>query len=433
MENKNITISIFGCCVQRDIFGFHQNDGGFQIDKFVSFSSPYSVMSPAIDTGDLDESMLVNTPQSFPRKSVITDMKKTAFEQLASVKSDWLLVDIADIRAKLFRLNTADGYRYFTSLNASKANLSIIKEHLGSDIELIDPMDMPMEELADSIVGLIKKLKEIYPPERMIINKIYEADSYVKNGESIKEYDENCRVDFNNRLFAKCYEAIEDEIADCHVIEMPQAVLGTDQHRWDTYPLHYSNDYYRYAMKAIEIITSGMKDEKRRLEKLLRGYSGFYELRRDSLMGSSDGIEYESMLTRVQRHLKAEEVNAAKFKLYADYFKKLLTDETAQHALKKFLKKHKGKSIAFYGDTYIARVIRDLAKKHGINVLYAVENVTTGEFETVYRRNMDEYPNVDLMVLCDVYSLDDVIKETADRYPFEILTAYDLIEEKTSK
>ena len=45
---ETVTISILGICVSRDIFGMHENDGGYVIEGYVHGVSPLSAVSSPI-------------------------------------------------------------------------------------------------------------------------------------------------------------------------------------------------------------------------------------------------------------------------------------------------------------------------------------------------------------------------------------------------
>ncbi|MCD7865500.1 MAG: hypothetical protein LUG54_05690 [Clostridiales bacterium] len=46
------SVNILGTCVCRDIFGFHENDGGYKIDRFIQSVNPVSGVMKTLPSED---------------------------------------------------------------------------------------------------------------------------------------------------------------------------------------------------------------------------------------------------------------------------------------------------------------------------------------------------------------------------------------------
>ena len=100
-ETEKVTINIFGACASRDLF---PEDTEYKIQQCVSFSSPMSLYQPKgnhiIKEEDL-ESLTWGSP--FEKQCLLLDNNKESINYLTEKKSDWLLLDFADIRLKLVK------------------------------------------------------------------------------------------------------------------------------------------------------------------------------------------------------------------------------------------------------------------------------------------------------------------------------------------
>lgn len=51
MEERKISLNILGCCVLRDTFGMHPDDGGYVVNRYVRFPAPYHWSLPPLFCG----------------------------------------------------------------------------------------------------------------------------------------------------------------------------------------------------------------------------------------------------------------------------------------------------------------------------------------------------------------------------------------------
>lgn len=85
---------------------------------------------------------------------------------------------------------------------------------------------------------------------------------------------------FNDRM-KLCFDYVKEYLKGCHIIEFPDNVVGDINHKWGRALLHYVQEYYDYALKAVDIITQntdGNVDEKVALEQLKVSYEKYYKI-----------------------------------------------------------------------------------------------------------------------------------------------------------
>lgn len=106
--DKNISISILGTCISRDIFGMQKNDGGYKIDRFIQSISPISAVTESMLIKNIEENynqidMIFSDLSNFYKRVLISDLKKNVFEYMSEIHSDYLLIDAGTMRYNLVK------------------------------------------------------------------------------------------------------------------------------------------------------------------------------------------------------------------------------------------------------------------------------------------------------------------------------------------
>ena len=264
-------LCIWGCCIERDLFGIPNDNEEFQIDRFVSFTSPLSFTEKPLEMLNSLDLSIVEVDSNFRRRNMEMDLKKTGENYFKETTAEWCLVDIADIRLDL--LQTIIGNRnYFLGTKTSKFttyNKNLLaqwlkKEYQGATLTEISPFSVNTDRLKKSIIGFAEILKKRFPTNRIIVNKVRMSEYYESKTGVLIQFSKSWNVDMVNRLLDECVNWLIEALEDCHVIEMPTNTIGKEAHKWGPSPLHYIDEYYRYGLSAIKIIlnANGKKQEK---------------------------------------------------------------------------------------------------------------------------------------------------------------------------
>ncbi len=160
--------SIFGSCVSRDVFEF---DDRLALDAYVARQSVVSSVSPAAPIEE-DEIALSS---AFQKRSVYSDIAKTAFDELARFDdSGWLLIDYFEERHPLahFRETIITKSPEFNSSGLTPTS-PVSYEVAEGQSNMVDGCSI--EYWLDRFFSQIEGL---FPPSRIIINRAYLTDSY---------------------------------------------------------------------------------------------------------------------------------------------------------------------------------------------------------------------------------------------------------------
>lgn len=416
------TINIWGCCIARDIFSI-TNDTEFDVDKYITFSSPVSCTRKKLNFLENLDCSTFDLPPSVKR-SVEFDLKKNGIEYLNQSDAEWMLIDIADARLNLVEAIIKNepiliGTKSAYWSKAEKNVLSHIKTFDPfSKLNYIFPWALKDEELHAAIVKFANMIKAKYSQNKIIFNQVRMIPYYVSESGNLKTYNKYILIDERNKIIDKCTRWILEEIPECHVIEMPNEVMGKYNHKWGLSPLHYVDEYYYYALEAVKIIVSENADEKELLKNLKEKYDKYFL---ELFIGSAKDMINRNDLVRFENESK-------KLMGYCDFFKKLLYLPNMETRLAIFFRVNQYNRVAFYGNGQITRAMCPILERFGIKVEYIVENENQKSNPKVLPRSTQIYPEVDVMFIADVLNFDEIEKKLKGKVSFPVYRVTDLLD-----
>ena len=267
-----ISINILGVCVCRDIFGLHDDNGGYDIKRYSSAFAPlFSTRDPTyIDEIEYDKCVAnISDISRYIKRCVKNDLLRKSINFIVEEISDYLLIDVALLRTNYIELENGELY-YGTYLKIFE---TLHKHGLLPPIKQIKPFDrFTDEELRSRLKLYIDRILEIYPVDRIIlveVKNVYKKVDYSK--QLITQFINNDIPLRQDPFLKKCFEIVKDLLKGCHVIYMPDNVLGDEHHHLKVGFMHYTQEYYDYALKAIDLICSekySMDEEVKMLESL---------------------------------------------------------------------------------------------------------------------------------------------------------------------
>ncbi len=415
------SISIWGCCIQRDIFGLTA-DTEYKIDKYISFSSPVSLTQNKIPGLENIDGSELNLPINFAKRCAALDINKNADEYFKESTAKWLLVDIADIRMSLIEATIGGNMKLTISRISKWENIqpqvvSWLKK-FSPQVQMTEkkPSSLTDTQLRDSMVKFAAILKKRYREDRIIFNKVQLTPFYLGPNDVLRTFDQSFLVEERNEVINKCTEWFLEELPHCHVIEMPENVLGKYNHKWGCHPLHYVDEYYEYGLKAVNIITSESGDEKSSLRELKAKYDAYFL----SLFANAA----KNMLNNGE--INRMQVDKRKYAGYSTFFKQLLCLPNLEIRLITFFRVNQYNNVAFYGDTEITKVMCQLLNRLGINVAYIVENYDHGTANTVLPRSSKTLPDVDAIFIADILNYEAIEKKLITKLKCPIYRVTDL-------
>ncbi len=243
VERKDPNLSelkafIYGSCVTRDAFNL---SGMPEVADYVARSPLLSAMGEKPDMGDVDGSPQ-QLSSAFQRRMVERDLNKSLPTLLEETPHHLMIVDLIDER---LAVHVDDTGAYTRSNEAKEAGL-----HKDSGTEFT-PLSHGFMPLWDDAVA---KFAELVQPERVILNKIYWAETD-NHGERLEpQYP----VRAHNEALRAMYAAFEARIP-CHVISYPVEILVADrEHRWNLTPFHYVSGVYQHFRDELVRLVSDL-------------------------------------------------------------------------------------------------------------------------------------------------------------------------------
>lgn len=95
------------------------------------------------------------------------------------------------------------------------------------------------------------KINNIYASDKIIIVEAYMVKKYLLDGKEFF-FENQQMIQEYNAMVQKYYQILECNFEGCHVIKMPENVVGDAKHRWGRSPVHFTNDFYDWLAREIE-------------------------------------------------------------------------------------------------------------------------------------------------------------------------------------
>ena len=224
-----------------------------------------------------------NYTSPFHVRCTLADINKDVLNYLFEKKSDYVIIDILDVRLPLLKKDN----HIVTVTGTFKKNEEYLNGKFAFDTyERLLPSDITDEQWYENVDKLCGLLLRHYTPNQIILHKFYGVTEYANDTAvvSFKKTDIDAIHNYN-LICTKLYHRLEDNIRGCHSIEFPNNVFALAKHKWGLTPLHYDDLYYEYGSRAIEIILHNFSEEKEKelLRELHSIYTEKFELVRKRL------------------------------------------------------------------------------------------------------------------------------------------------------
>ncbi|MBO5213135.1 MAG: LicD family protein [Clostridia bacterium] len=275
--------SVIGSCISRDLFPIGNDNYTFHTD--IRFTSPFTLVSEPItperrvDHEDMSDPVPTYYTEWY-KKNICNDINKTVFDALKERHGDYLIVDLADIRIPISKItfNGVDEPLYVSDSLPFRAQYegNLKRNKLsGARIEKINPRDIALEDWYTALEKYAKRIKEIFPYERVILLKNECVPEYMALDGTIKPFTDNEHLDMiytSNTLSKPLYKKFEELMPGCNVINIPLGALSSEANKWGKHPLHMDKQYYAYLLDCIDAIT------EQKSYKLLGLYERYAEI-----------------------------------------------------------------------------------------------------------------------------------------------------------
>ena len=259
-----LEISTLGSCVTRDIFRISDTKKQFKLKGNVGFISPYTMFSePAADCDDIIAAISKTNFAEFNKRNAIMDLKGKAFDYLIENRSEWLIIDLMELRADFLKKNKST----VSCLDLINKIAKIMAQNNWKRCKI---QNIGEEEIYRSVDHLADMILKYWKPENIIVVNDIPTNFTLGRLEStfINSRRKTYPVFIQNLHILNNY--IRDKLG-CHIIDMPpmQFVGANRNHTWGSNPCHYTDEVYRYLYYQICKIVFPDKKDHYECEKLL--------------------------------------------------------------------------------------------------------------------------------------------------------------------
>ncbi|MFG1432040.1 DUF6270 domain-containing protein [Xanthobacter sp. V2C-8] len=251
-------IALLGSCVTRDVWRLLDLQPGSPA-FFLSRTSLASVSRPMNGSSALD-ALAARVPgtDTFARRVVTTEIRKSAFAELAALRPDVLMLDFIDERFDLLACGDV-------LVNES---LEMLESGLLAQAPLAQARRIPRlseEAWARWLAGLLRLRRFLdggqLPSCRLVLHACYWADT-MRTSSGNEPLPDRCEIlhgrvvsrAAHNELLCRMHAAFAARFPEATLIEPPPALRIVDgAHRWGPAPFHFIPEYYRaFARAAVE-------------------------------------------------------------------------------------------------------------------------------------------------------------------------------------
>lgn len=249
----------------RDIFGMHDDDAGYQIERYVQCISPVSAVmdSPLINpVGDMSENRFPDISAFFIRCQKL-ELEKKLFDYIGESESDYLLIDAAEFRRKLLLFENGG------SFSENYVLKSMLDEYVRSgmipdNFIVEDPMEMDRDTINRCLDEYCDRICDLYEQNKIILVEIRAGKPWNNVNTEMRRMEEETAAVFNRRI-DYAFSHLKTRLPSAHIVEFPENVPLDYEHKWGRNLLHYVQEYYDYALSALKIIIEGGADMSEKL------------------------------------------------------------------------------------------------------------------------------------------------------------------------
>ncbi len=305
-----VEISTLGSCVTRDIIRIANHDELFKMKGNVGHISPITMFSEPLENCDDIIKIIQNYSTGFNKRNAIMDLNSNSFEFLLANRSEWILVDLMDIRFDYFEKGE-QRVSFFENHQQITDGLLTLKNR---GFTLRNAKDIPTETVYAAIDKLAEKLSEHWAPEKIIVvNDIPQEMLLFEDRNKDNGYLKEARAaqpGYMHHLNI-LNKYLRDKLG-CNMINMPpmQITPCSLTHTFGVYPCHYTDDVYRYLFHQICAIVFPEKAD-------------YYEVLKLNTLENIRKTYYRSLRADVRKTLSDDVIKLCSIDRMFDYFRQL--------------------------------------------------------------------------------------------------------------
>jgi len=263
---SNIKIAVVGSCVSRDGFNSQFIKEYKEFYKCVLSQNHMSMISLMSEPIPFEPHMLDGDITDFNKQILMTELTKGVWDALKIQNPDYLILDFyADVYFGIREV----GNSYITDktwLFKKAPFYSTLP--LGETLKLDNELTAYFNMWKEAVNSFMAKMREELPNVKIIINKVQFTDLYIeKSTKELKKISETgiykaIDVQKINDILNDFYQYFEKNF-NVAVIEYDKEYYSKEDHIWDLFYVHYTDDFYRdFTTKLLSIILKDLHQAK---------------------------------------------------------------------------------------------------------------------------------------------------------------------------
>ena len=400
----SIHISILGSAVLYDVMRMNRGKGEYEINAMVSNCNPLSLVmaSPLKKQADARFEEIFAAQPRFHGRCAVQDAEKSVFRYLAENRSDWLLVDFAELRWDLCA-NDQGGL----TCRYTKEIEQLQEEGYLEEMRTLSTASLGTEKILAGVDMFLARLVKLYPEQKIVLFDTRGAERMVNENTGRSVYFDKQEIAGINRVSKLAFDHALRCLPRAHAVPFPEEIPADYAHKWGRSPLRYVSDYYEYAFDALQLITAEDKlpeQERAMIEELNNRYNA--KLREKYQDYDRNKID------QLNRELNVYK----RYKSYEQYFRAILIKDRRGEITAFFTRPEM--KCALWGLNENSKLYLDLLGEGCGNIAYIIGSSKETEYHgvPVFPEGAETYPEVDCLVIAELGA--GKIRQKAEKLPF---------------
>lgn len=179
-------ISILGSGCSRNLFNYEPLKSAFKVVKYGNQLNPWGLFDESLDLSDEIINQL--DISDFKKKMVGYELNKTAVYEYEKTKSDYFMIDLMSISFSLYKITINNKTTYTHNRNiGSKVlpQLEALSKFDNISCSRLEFWHFPSQMIEDGIEAFCNWLKDLYPPEKIIVYLPKRAEKYISSSDGL--------------------------------------------------------------------------------------------------------------------------------------------------------------------------------------------------------------------------------------------------------
>lgn len=283
MNKNKIKVSVIGSCVCRDFFEFGQTD--FEVNTDIRFSSPISMIQKPLTGVCADFTDFKKKAQELDgnwyKKTLINDINKTAFSKLKERHGEYVVIDMCEARMNIAKVtnkeNNESTLMTYSSMFRRQYNANLkYNVFKNCNIESFSPLFFDNLFWENTLKVYFNNVLEIFDEDKIILIQNMPAVEYRDVSGGLAPFRTPFHINeiqISNILLPSLYGIARKICPKAKIINIPPKFVGDQNHKWKTYPYHFTKSYYDYLLNCVQSIT-GLCDAS--LDFLYKKYEAIF-------------------------------------------------------------------------------------------------------------------------------------------------------------